>query len=147
MTRLKNKIIGTWILDSWTYKDENGVLVDHLGKSPTGMLTYAETGQMSVQIMKSARRRFASGHLMKGTQEEIHEAFTSFFAYFGTYEEQEPGILIHHIEGSNFPNWVGESELRRGKVKDDELVLSAPSILPDNQEVVFEVKWKRADNT
>ncbi len=142
---LKDQIIGTWILESWTYQDETGVTVDYLGYDPLGQLHYSPDNLMSVQIMKNGRQKFTGGHLTDGTEEEVAEAFKSFFAYFGTYEEKEPGVLVHHILGSNFPNWTGEKEIRYAKMVEGDLILSAPSTLPDNQEVMFEVKWKRPE--
>lgn len=140
---LGKKIIGTWELVSWTYVSDDGTIVDYLGKSPAGILHYSPDGLMCVQIMKSGRRKFSSGDLMSGTQDEINEAFESFFAYFGTFEENEPGVLTHNIQGSNFPNWTGTAEIRQAKIIQGCLVLSAPSTLPDNKEVVFKVKWKK----
>lgn len=147
MTRVGDRIIGTWSLHSWTYvSDDKKERVDYLGKDSIGTLTYTKTGDMSVQIMKGGRKKFASGSLMDGTPEEIQSAFTSFFAYFGKYEETEPGVLAHHIQGSNFPNWVAETEIRNASIlHDGDLLLSAPGRLPDGKEILFEVRWNRSD--
>ena len=138
---IKERIVGTWLLKSWTYKNQEGVYVDYLGRNPSGMLTYTNSGRMSVQIMKAGRKKFESGELLVGTPLEIKEAFETFFAYFGSYKEKSPGVLLHKIEGSNFPNWVGETEVRSGFFKGDDLILSAPGILSNGDKVTFEVTW------
>lgn len=128
---------------SWSYRDQSRQLVDYLGQGSVGTLTYTSGGHMSVQIMKGGRRKFDSGELMGGSPEEIDEAFRTFFAYFGSFEEKEPGLLAHHIIGSNFPNWVDTTELRQAKFEGDNLLLTAPGVLPDGEEVKFEIRWEK----
>ena len=141
---LEKDIVGTWKMESWTYEDESGQESDYLGKGSSGILHYTSIGLMSVQIMKGGRKKFVSGELLNGTVEEIQSAFSSFFAYYGKYQVSDENVLTHQIEGSNFPNWVGEKEIRYADLKEDNLVLSAPSTLPDGTSVTFRVRWRRA---
>ncbi|MEM6831910.1 MAG: lipocalin-like domain-containing protein [Bacteroidota bacterium] len=143
MSNLLSEIVGTWSFISWSYKEDDGQLHDYLGENSVGTLTYTSGGTMSVQIMKGDRKQFASGELMDGTTEEIDEAFKTFFAYFGTYEEKEPGVLAHHIHGSNFPNWVGKTEERGAEIRKDALTLTAPGVLPGGAKTMFVVQWER----
>lgn len=142
---IKEKIIGTWKLVSWVYKNEKGETFDYFGETPVGILMYDRNGYMNAQLMKNDRKNFTSvASIATGNKEEIAEAYKSYAAYFGKYYERSPGELIHTVEGSLFPNWVGNDEVRYGKVVDDFLILSAPPVKTENGEIVFFVTWKRA---
>lgn len=143
MTYIANEIIGTWKLVSWTFKDANGNEVNYFGDNPEGILMYTDSGHMSVQIMRENRLEFKKEGMYDGTPEEIIEAFKSYFAYFGTYVESEPGTISHTVLGGTFPNWLGNTEQRYGKIEGDKLILSTPPIETDGQEITFYVTWQK----
>jgi hypothetical protein len=144
MRSLKQEIVGTWKLVSWTYKNEKGEEVDYFGKDSTGILTYDEHGYMNAQLMKSGRSQFSSDSINGGTPDEALAAFNSYLAYFGKYYEQSPGEMVHIVEGSLFPNWIGNKEVRYGKIEGNKLILSTPPIHAQGSEIVFYITWKRA---
>lgn len=142
-TKLSKAVIGTWALVSWTYNDADGNEIDYFGENPTGILMYTESGYMSVHIMRENRKKFAKEGMYDGTSEEIVEAFTTYFAYFGTFVEKEPGVLQHTVKGGTFPNWLGNIEERYGKIEGDRMILSTPPIPTGGHNIVFNVVWKR----
>jgi hypothetical protein len=144
MKFLKQEIIGTWKLVSWVYKNENGEEVDYFGKNSTGILTYDKPGYMNAQLMKGDRSRFTSDSINGGTPDETYGAFHSYLAYFGKYYEEKPGEMVHIVEGSLFPNWIGNKEVRYGRIEGDKLILSTPPIHAQGAEIVFYITWKRA---
>ena len=143
MNFIKNEIIGTWKLVSWVYKNEKGEEVHYFGKNSTGLLMYDDNGYMNAQLMKEKRPAFASDSINGGTPEETYGAFHTYLAYFGKYYEQNPGEMVHIVEGSLFPNWVGHREVRYGRIEGDQLILSTPPIYAQGTEIVFYITWKR----
>jgi hypothetical protein len=144
MKFLKQDIVGTWKLVSWVYKNEKGEVIDYFGKDSTGILTYDKSGYMNAQLMKVGRPQFASDSINGGTPDETYGAFHGYLAYFGRYYEENPGEMVHIVEGSLFPNWIGNREVRYGKIEGDELILSTPPIHAQGTEIVFYITWKRA---
>ncbi len=140
---IKEKIIGTWRLVSWVYFNETGEAVHYFGEHATGILMYDKNGFMNAQLMKSGRSTFKSDSIRGGTSVETHDAFHSYLAYFGRYYENNPGEVVHIVEGSLFPNWIGNKEVRYGKIQDDLLILNTPPIPVNDQNIVFYITWRR----
>ncbi len=146
MEKLTEKIIGSWQLISWTFKNEKGEIVNYFGENPQGILMYDKNGKMNAQLMKSNRKKFESEAFNGGTGSEMSEAFTSYLAYYGDYIENNPGEITHHVTGSLYPNWVGMNQFRYGKLNGDILTLSTQPILSNGIETVFEVSWKKINS-
>jgi Lipocalin-like domain len=140
---IKDKIIGTWKLVSWTFKNEQGETIHYLGEGATGILMYDSHGNMNAQLMKGERHHFASDAINGGSKEETYNAFNSYLAYWGKYYEDEPGAVVHIVEGSLFPNWLGNKEVRYGEIHGDKLILHTPPIPTGSTEIVFYITWKR----
>src|SRR5688572_6532952 len=109
---LSKKLVGTWRFISWTYQDAAGTTLPYFGEDATGILQYDESGYMSVQLMRGQRKPFVSQALDGSTQQEAYEAYASYIAYYGRYREDTPGEITHLVEGSLFPNWVGQKQVR-----------------------------------
>lgn len=140
---VKDKIIGTWKLVSWTYKNASNQTVNYFSDNPMGILMYDRDGYMNAQLMKSGRANIDARALGSGNMQETDGAYRSYAAYFGKYYEVAPGELIHEVEGSLFPNWVGQKEIRYARFEDGYLILSAPPVVIDGHETIFNVKWER----
>ncbi len=142
---LKEKLVGAWKLVSWKYVDANNEDVDFFGENPEGILTYDASGYMSAHLMNPSRTtNFNSNSLTAGTSEEVENAFFNYLAYWGRYYEKTPGEIVHQVEGSLFPNWMGQDQIRYGKLEGEYLMLSTPPIPALGDEVVFNLTWKKA---
>jgi len=124
----KDKFVGTWKLISM----ENFSSTPNMPyENPSGYLMYDSTSHMAVQIMRRQDcPKFASGKLDQGTPQEIKAAFLGYGAYYGTYELREKeGLVIHHIEGSLFPNEIGTDNIRYYEFFGDRVRLTIPAII------------------
>ena len=136
-------VVGTWKLISAKAENPKGDVIYPYGEDPFGMLMYDINGYMSVLIMQPGRSKFGSGDMFAGTPEEIKEAFEGFDAYCGTYEVNvKKETVIHHIRGSQFPNWVGTDQLRYFKFSDNRLILKTPPIPSLETEWVVSLTWE-----
>jgi hypothetical protein len=140
---IRDKLIGTWKLQSWVYTNEHGQIVNYFGDHPVGILIYDAHGNMSAQLSQEDRRLFQSAAINGGTANETFGAFHSYIAYFGTYSEQAPGEVVHEVTGSLFPNWVKRKELRYATLLGDELTLSTPPVPVAGGQIMFTITWKK----
>jgi hypothetical protein len=140
----REELIGTWRLVSWVVQDENGKISHPYGEQPVGQLIYDASGNMSAAIMRPGRPRFATSDKFRGTTEETIEAFDGFEAYFGIYQVNEgEETVIHHVEGSLFPNLVGLTLKRFVKLSGNRLVLSTPPTRYGGSKVTAVLVWER----
>jgi len=121
-------------------RDEGGELVRRGER--TGYLIYSPGGYMSVSFMKEGRPVFESGDIRGGTAEEKITAITGYVSYAGRYTV-EGGSVVHHIEVSLFPNWVGESQERAYRLEDSRLTLSTPLMLVGGRRLSTHLVWER----
>lgn len=140
------EVLGTWSLVSFELRYENGSVVRPFGEHPRGMIVYTEEGRFSAQLMRSDRPAFASPDQMKGTPEEIDAAFRGCISYFGTYRLYPgAGVVMHHVEGSLFPNWEGNPLKRIVSVDGDRMELSTPPTVwgGGSGTMVGVIRWER----
>ncbi len=142
---IKNKFIGTWRLVSAEARRPNGEVIPYrYGAGSIGYIMYDATGHMAVQLMQPNRPKFASGNVDKGTPEEIKAAFDGYGGYFGTYEiHEDEGFVIHHVEGSLFPNNVGTDQKRFFEFSGDRLILKPPPQQAGNEQIAPHITWQR----
>ena len=107
-----------------------------------GYLIYSPEGYMSVPFMKEDRRLFASGDIRGGTVDEKIEAFNGYVSYCGRYSV-EGDVVIHDIEVSLFPNWVGERQERFFEFDGNQLTLSTPLQLVGGLSLSSHLVWVR----
>ena len=106
-----NPLIGTWRLISWENRDTDGHFSYPLGKDAVGYIMYNPDGYMFVAIMRPERAKFAAGDLLSGSMEEKAHAAGTYVSYCGRYEFHGETV-VHHVELSLFPNWVGVEQER-----------------------------------
>lgn len=142
---LKNKFIGTWKLIAAEAQRPNGEVVPYrYGTNSIGYIMYDATGRMAVQLMRLDRPRFAAATADQGASEEIKAAFDGYGAYFGVYEIHEAeGFVIHHVEGSLFPNNVGTDQKRFFEFSGDKLILKPPPQQMGGEQVSPRITWQR----
>jgi Lipocalin-like domain len=124
-----NPLIGSWKLLSWENRsvEEDGRISNPLGEDATGYIMYNQDGYMFVAIMSPHRLKFAGEDLLSGTPEEETQAEETFLSYCGRYELREDRV-IHQIELSSFPNWVGVEQERLMELRGNRLTLSTHPI-------------------
>ena len=116
------------------------------GKNAQGSLTYTKSGRFSVQVVRPDRPKFTSGDQMRGTTEEIKANYEGFISYYGLYEfDRKRGFVIHHIEGSLFPNLEGQKQERFYELSGNRLKLSTPPTLWGGGEVAGVLIWERIE--
>jgi hypothetical protein len=140
------QLIGTWKLVSSEFKYiySDGQVVYPLDRDAAGLLIYSSRGYMSAQLMRTDRPSFKSGNLSRGTPEEIKAAFDGYISYYGTYDvNMEQKVIIHHVEGSYFPNWVGQDLVRFFQLSDNRLILTSARIQVGSREMSARLIWWR----
>jgi hypothetical protein len=119
------RFTGTWNLVSYERRSPAGDIEYPYGKAAVGRLTYDGQGHMSAQIMSPDRGRFQSDTPRAGTPDEKTKGFDGYIAYCGTYSfEPSSKTVIHHVEASLYPNWVGSKQRRHFEFEGDKLILS-----------------------
>jgi len=140
----KEPFAGAWKLISLEQRRSNGEVSYPMGQDAEGWIMYDGSGHMCVQLTRPNRPKFASNDFLKGTPEEIKSAFESYFAYCGTYEVNEKeGFVIHHIQLSLFPNWIGTDQKRFFEFSGDRLTLSTPPFQANGTQQTLRLVWER----
>jgi Lipocalin-like domain len=137
-----NPLIGTWRLISWENRDADGHISYPLGKDAVGYIIYNEDGYVFVAIMRPERAKFAAGDLLSSTTEERAHAASTYVSYCGRYEFRGETV-IHHVELSLFPNWVGVEQERLVEVRGDRLTLSTRPMLFGGAQRTAHLIWER----
>ena len=123
---IRARLIGAWRLVSMHETRADGEVVYSLGEDAQGQLLYSAEGRMSAQLMRANMRRFANDDIREATSEERAIAWPDYFGYFGTYSiDAERNVVIHHVEGSSFPNLNGSKQVRLFRFEGERLVLDA----------------------
>ena len=139
-----NPLVGTWRLVSWENRSVGDGEVSHpLGKDAVGYIMYGRDGYMSVAIMRPDRARFAAGDLLGGSVEERARAAETYVSYCGRYEFRGDTV-VHRVELSLFPDWVGIEQERLVEVEGDRLTLSTRPILLGGGQRTAHLIWERA---
>lgn len=132
--------IGVWKLVSIEYHRGDRIFYpkDHF----RGYIIYTPNGYMSVHIMASKRHHFRSEDWLNGTPEEYAASGKTYTGYCGRYEVRE-NTVIHHVEMSHFPNWVGTDFVRYFDVHGDTLTLRTPPMLIEGHTQIGQLVWQR----
>lgn len=136
----RQDFVGAWKLISFHNKDEDGNLSYPFGKDAKGMIYYDRSGYMGVNIMPEGRVKFQSGDMFIATKDEIESAI-KYISYAGKYTVKEDKV-VHQIEVSLFPNWVGVDQERFYKFVGNRLVLSTRPMKFNGKKVVSELVWE-----
>ncbi len=97
---------------------------------------------MSVAIMRPNRQKFAAEDLLGGSTEEKAQAAATYVSYCGRYEFLGD-MVVHHVELSLFPNWVGVEQQRLVELRGNRLTLSTRPILLGGKQHTARLIWER----
>ena len=140
----RDALVGAWRLVSWENQAADGQVTYPMGPDPIGYVPYAADGRFSVTISRRDRAGFAAGDLLSGTTQEQARAVEGFVAYAGRYSCHGDRV-IHHVELSLFPNWVGTDQQRSVELAADRLTLSASPLLLAGKQQIPRLVWERVD--
>lgn len=123
---LKEQVVGTWTAVS-QYVDQDGKKLEPFGSNPKGMVVYDANGRFILVLQRATLPKFASNNRMTGTAEENKAIVQGSIAYFGRYsiDEKERKINLHY-DGSTYPNWDGDDQIRLVAIAGDELKIISP---------------------
>jgi hypothetical protein len=111
-----------------------------------GRLMYDAQGNMSGQMFYPGRPLFVSNDPFKPTPEEAVAAFVGSTAYFGTYSVDKEGqTIVHQVEDSVYPNYIGSGLRRKFRFSDDgqRVTYSTEPVMLDGQRVIVSLVWER----
>jgi len=131
--RTRDRIIGAWRLESRTVRKAGGEILRDpvLGAEPTGRLFYDASGHMSLQMMRQDRAS-AIGTPSNRQDAQNARVILGYDSYFGTFRVNDAaGTVVHHVEGSLFPEDLGKDFERQLTVDGDRLTLGFTSKTPD----------------
>ena len=101
---------GTWQLVAWRRIAADGTISYPLGADARGQLIYTSNGIMAVQIAAASRPPIATDDPLGGDTAARAGAYSTYLAYFGTYEINGEQV-IHHLDSSLFPTGATRSRL------------------------------------
>ena len=136
---MKERLIGNWRLLSYVTTEKDGKRGSPYGNA-VGRLMYDERGNMAGQVMRPGRARVELG---EGNAQQVRAAYLGYIAYFGTYQIAADGqSVVHHVDGSLNPAWVGGAQVRRMRFEGERLILSA-DVQKNGQTVTHTLTWER----
>ncbi len=149
MVMRMHNLIGTWRLVEWTFTVDDSRPTRPWGGNPAGLLTYTADGRMSASLMSLGRPDAPTRTLSAAPVDIRAAAAAGYLSYTGAYSMDGDDVL-HHIELSLMPNWVGQTERRHIEwlPTDDgqDLVLSTPPTRTDGgRTAVNRLRWTRID--
>lgn len=141
----KDQLTGTWKLVSWKIDLGDGKLADSpYGASPAGWIMYHPDGHVCVMVARADRPKFVANSALGGTPEEIKAAFEGYAGYCGAYEvNTQERTVVHRLEHSWFPNWIGTQQKRFFEVSGNRVTLSTPPITGFGGTQVHRLVWER----
>lgn len=127
MPATPEQIVGTWRLESWFRIEDDGARWPRFGPGASGLLTYTADGFMFAALRDGGRKLFAGPDPYGGTAEECQSAMSTGHSYCGRWRI-EGDAIIHDVELSVFPNWVGSRQVRFFRFDGDRMILeTAPT--------------------
>jgi hypothetical protein len=128
-SQTRKRFIGAWKLLSVEVSVDGNVLHPY-GEHPVGRLTYDQAGRMSAQIMRPGRRSSVDdpADISRASADELRQIAEGYLAYYGTFTvDEENKTVIHHVEASMLPAWLGTDQHRQYEFDSPRLVLMAGS--------------------
>ena len=149
----RRNLIGVWELVSLQDHRSNGDVLDWMGKNPSGTLIYSPDGHMSVQIMRDPHPVVAASMwssdgrdlLPSASANEIRDAYSGYYAYFGTWEiDERARTVTHHIRGSMRAVEVGADYVRPYEFSGEYLLLRSTVSPASGEKQIRVITWRRA---
>jgi hypothetical protein len=140
-TEIIDRLVGAWRLVTWFEIKPNGERAYPLGEDAIGQIIYSADGHMAAQLMSARPERFRSDDWREASETESARAWKQYFGYFGRFTiNLDEHAVIHHIDGSWFPNLLNTKQKRHFKFEDSRLILNA-----DTEWGRVQIVWERLD--
>ena len=139
---MKSEITGTWKLKSFESRSKDGDVFYPFGENPKGFLMYDKSGYMSGMISRADRPNLSVKNEINMDESEKTSISEGFIGYSGKYEILDDKI-IHHVEMSFIPNWIGKPLDRFYSFENDDLVLTTPPEVFNNTKFVHYIVWEK----
>jgi hypothetical protein len=143
--RLADRLVGPWILEAYEAEDPDGSVRAPFGPAPAGLLVYGPDGRMTVQVMDPRRppweRRADGDERLR----QMGAAADGYIAYAGRFDVEEDPVptVVHHVEISLVPNWVGRPQRRTAVLEGDRLRLTAQPLEVAGRTTIPRLTWRR----
>jgi hypothetical protein len=136
-------LLGGWDLVEWTVSVDGVVTAWPMGRDATGLLAYCADGSMSAVLMRRDRARFGTSQFPDGTDELRLAAADGYLSYGGWFDVDRDHV-VHHVEVSLFPDFIGTELVRTVRSEGAELILtSEPHVDARGREIVNDLRWRR----
>jgi hypothetical protein len=143
--RLKDAIVGSWVLVSLRVTRPDGAVVTPYGPQPAGSMSFAHSGRFVIVLINPDIPKYASNDRSKPTAAEALAIAAGSNALLGSYTVDGAARTVTlHVEASSYPNDTGTDQVRAVKsISDTEMVLTIPA--SPNGGAAAELVWKRAE--
>ena len=139
-----NQFVGSWRLVSSEGRSSDGSVTYDWGKEPIGRAMFDDAGRLSLHLVRPNRRNFQSGDFLRPAPDELTEAFSGYFGYFGSYTvDEDEGVVTFHVDGAAYPNYIGTDQVRNYEIVGNQLILTTPPERAGGVDVVYVVTWER----
>lgn len=118
-------LVGTWRLAEWAFLLEGDRPRHPFGTDATGLLTYTADGHMSATLMRRGRALLGTRTLAGAPEAARAEAAAGYVAYGGRFRV-EGDEVVHTVEVSLLPDWIGQEQRRRLVLAEGRLTLTTP---------------------
>lgn len=142
MPRLSHPLVGTWRLIACEHRLSDGRVTRPFGPKPRGRLIYTAEGRMIVMLMDPCRPPARSGQLFEAAEPELVLAARGFVAYSGRWRVLG-GKVVHRVEMSLFPNWVGTSQVRAFSIRGRRVTFSTRAFCVRGVKQTARLVWER----
>lgn len=137
-----NPLVGTWRLVSFEVRDAEGRITYPFGRDAVGFITYSPDGHMAVQFGRAGRARVTTGDWVAAEPAEIAAAARDYIAYCGAYELRD-GVVVHRVELSLLPNWIGGELVRLATFEGERVTLSTSPTPVGGRQQTATLVWER----
>jgi hypothetical protein len=136
--------VGAWKIQWFGFIKSNGQTKYPFGEHPVGVAMYDAKGRMSTQITLGNIPPFLSEERDGASDEEVRTAYEGFIGYYGTYEvDDRQQLVIFHIGGSSFPNWVGKTLKRHYQIEGGRLTLTTELKSVEGTPAILIQEWEK----
>ncbi|GGG91530.1 lipocalin-like domain-containing protein [Silvibacterium dinghuense] len=134
--------IGTWRLIDYAFIHDDGIVEKPWGTDLRGYLIYTAEGYMSGNLGPARRKRGVIERISPDPTTDRPRRNRNYIAYTGRFTV-EGSKVIHHVEASLFPHWVGRPEVREYRFEGDRLTLRTEPLRAGRHTMVAQLLWER----